>query len=436
VFRNPTVGIPLLVVLVVGYAVKQRWQASQQDWSTRQPSAVEAARALGPPIAVSRSALSAIQTIDREFSVVLFEDFVYLLYAEMQRARAQAVAALQPFVAPAVLEHLRTDAALGEVRGIVIGAMRVIHFSGVDAPLLRVALEFESNYVEVNRSGHEQRFYSVDRVTLHRSRSAKSRPYARVHKLDCPNCGAGLEAVHGTTCSYCRQDVGHGRLDWNVDGFQTLSKERRRALLTKNVRETGTHLPTRVDRGAAQRHAQLVARDPSHNWQGFERRVAHIFTTLQTAWSERDLVKIRPLVSDNLFQSLVYWIELYRQQQCRNVTEQTRILGVELANVLSDSHYDAITVRLFAAGLDYTLSDEGKLLSGSRRQPRKYSEYWTLIRGSARTGPSRSDSSCPSCGAPLAISMAGNCEYCGVKITSGEFDWVLSRIEQDEVYSG
>jgi hypothetical protein len=32
--------------------------------------------------------------------------------------------------------------------------------------------------------------------------------------------------------------------------------------------------------------------------------------------------------------------------------------------------------------------------------------------------------------------MAGDCAYCGARITSGEFDWVLSRIEQDESYVG
>ena len=43
---------------------------------------------------------------------------------------------------------------------------------------------------------------------------------------------------------------------------------------------------------------------------------------------------------------------------------------------------------------------------------------------------------CPNCGAALKVNMAGVCEYCRSKITSGEFDWVLSRIEQDEAYAG
>jgi len=34
------------------------------------------------------------------------------------------------------------------------------------------------------------------------------------------------------------------------------------------------------------------------------------------------------------------------------------------------------------------------------------------------------------------VNMAGYCEYCKAKVTSGEFDWVLSKIEQDEAYHG
>jgi hypothetical protein len=32
--------------------------------------------------------------------------------------------------------------------------------------------------------------------------------------------------------------------------------------------------------------------------------------------------------------------------------------------------------------------------------------------------------------------MAGHCEHCEAHITAGEFDWVLSRVEQDESYQG
>ena len=51
---------------------------------------------------------------------------------------------------------------------------------------------------------------------------------------------------------------------------------------------------------------------------------------------------------------------LYVQQRCRNINENTCVLRIDLANILSDADYDAVTVRLFATGIDYTVSDEGR----------------------------------------------------------------------------
>ena len=70
------------------------------------------------------------------------------------------------------------------------------------------------------------------------------------------------------------------------------------------------------------------------------------------------------------------------------------------------------------------------------RLPLQGSEQNPSIRGAGVRGAPRADKLCPSCGVPLAVSMAGNCEYCGTLVTSGDFDWVLSKIEQDDVYAG
>jgi hypothetical protein len=145
---------------------------------------------------------------------------------------------------------------------------------------------------------------------------------------------------------------------------------------------------------------------------------------------------VRPFVSDNLFQSQAYWIDLYVQARARNVTEGARITRIDLANAMSDKHFDAVTIRLFATSTDYTIGDDGRLLSGNKSRQRAYSEYWTLIRGASKQGPTHTTPNCPSCGAPLKVNQAGTCTYCNVKVTTGEFDWVLSRIEQDDSYTG
>ncbi len=222
-----------------------------------------------------------------------------------------------------------------------------------------------------------------------------------------------------------------------VETIEVAAREARGPILTETTAEQGTDLPTVVDRDVQARFAELTQRDPAFAWPGFQSRVALIFEAMQASWSNREWSRVRPFVSDNLFQMLAYWIEAYKKERVRNITEGARIEQIELARISSDKFYDAITVRLHASSLDYTMADDdGRVVAGSRHRPRRYTEYWTLIRGATRKGPARTEATCPSCGAPLRIEMAGTCEYCRAKVTSGEFDWVLSRIEQDDVYEG
>ena len=432
--EHPTFGIPLLIIVVIVMLARAGLQRGMKSWSTAHPD-VAAVRTVQRETSAPRKELEQLRQVDPEFSLVLFEDFVYMLYAAVQRARALGTQPLAAYLEPSLAAAL-PDPSLADVQGIVIGALRYLSFSGVGSSTIQVELELEANFVELLRSGEQRRFYVVDRLVLTRSHTAKSRPFARASKLDCPNCGAPLESMRGSECSYCRQQVGFGRFDWMVLALANQSREPRGPLLTSDVAETGTDLPTIADSGAPQRFQQLQARDPSLSWQTLMARMTHVFGELQVAWSGRDPLKIRPYVSDHLFQTMLYWIDLYLASRCRNVTENARILRVDLANVTSDKHYDAVTVRLFASSIDYTVSDDGKLLSGHRSRTRTYSEYWTWIRGTARRGQARGDTVCPNCGAALRIGMAGTCDYCRIKVTAGEFDWVLSRIEQDDSYTG
>ncbi len=130
-----------------------------------------------------------------------------------------------------------------------------------------------------------------------------------------------------------------------------------------------------------------------------------------------------------------FWLEAYTAAGLRNVSTNT-ITNMEPARVTRDRWYDAITVRIFATGTDYTIDANGALVSGSSTKRRPFTEYWTMIRGRAAIGLPRADKACPRCGAPLSIDMAGSCTHCRAHVVSGEFDWVLSRIEQDDAYAG
>lgn len=439
-FEHPALGVPLLLIFCAVAYVRMRSKSNfaGSEWSTHAAIAHAHAQAYNePPPPPLRTQLEAIRRTDPAFSIVVFEDFLYFLYAEMHRARgASGMEALAPYVSDDVRATLRHDGRIGEVTGIIIGAMTYDDVE-VDAQGgAEITVIVESNFVERYRPQGEQRFYVKEQLTLSRAPGARSRTPDKARTLNCPNCGGPLSAIRGSVCGYCKTQIVTGTKDWAITSITELEREPRGPLLTSNVEEQGTNLPTVVDPRAHQVFAQIQQKDPEFNWPRLQHRVGLIFQEFHAGWVGRDPSKVRPFVSDNLFQSQMYWIDLYRSSRCINRTDGSRITHLELACATTDAYYDAITVRLHATGLDYTISEDGKLLSGSQSRPRAYSEYWTLIRGAQKKRTDKGERQCPNCGAPLTINMTGNCQYCGVKVTSGEYDWVLSRIEQDEAYTG
>ncbi len=447
-FSYPQIGIPLLVIAVVVLVISKRKEGGS-DWSTQ--SATQAAirdeiDATGETRATSlrRRLVEALTQTDPAFSLVVFEDFAYFLYAEVQRARGEGkIDFLAPYVDERVRAFLRGNGDLRAVSGVIIGA---IYYEDVDVQsgdgtaenpgFVSVRLVMDVNYVEHARAGGDARFFAKERMTLVRSLAATSRTPDKVAILACPNCGAPLSSMRGTTCAHCNTVITPGKKDWAVQSLEVLERETRGPLLTSNVDERGTNLPTVFDPQAQAGLAHLSRKDPAFSWPKLEARTNAIFQNLQAGWTARDPSKVRPFMSDNLFQSQVYFIEAYRAAHVVNRLDNSAITRIELARVSSDAFYDAITLRIHASGLDFTVSEDGKVLSGSPNKPRQYSEYWTLIRGVRASTKPTDDRACPNCGAPLQISMVGNCNYCRAKVTSGEFDWVLSRIEQDEAYRG
>jgi hypothetical protein len=379
-------------------------------------------------------ALAHARSRDEAFSQVLFEDFLYALYAETQMARGKGtLALLEPYVA----EHARAAYDVYPVKGlsdVIVGSMRIDSAAARDDRALEVAVTFEANLTEVHGDGASYAFYVREHWTLERPADARSRPPEQARVIGCANCGAPLDKVVGKKCRHCDAVVGEG--DWRVTSIRVAEREARGPILTGTTEEVGTNLPTVVAPDAKERYEELLGRDPELEWAAFLARVELVFHTFHEAWTKQEPLLVRPYLSDGLYQVQLYWVDAYKKQRLRNVTEDARIVTVHMARVVHDAYFDAITLRVYATCRDYTLDAEGEVVGGSRSKPRNYSEYWTLIRAAKAKGKARVERECPNCGAALDVNMAGHCTSCGVAVTTGDFDWVLSRIEQDEVYEG
>src|SRR6185503_4648565 len=103
---------------------------------------------------------------------------------------------------------------------------------------------------------------------------------------------------------------------------------------------------------------EFAREHPGFTWRDFEERVRYVANELQAAWTSRDWHRARAYETDALFQMHRYWIDEYQRQGLRNVVDDFTIHLVQAAKVASDAFYDAITVRMFASGNDYTVDDD------------------------------------------------------------------------------
>jgi hypothetical protein len=431
----PYVGVPLLVVIaiVVAHAVR-----SQTDLRAAWDSG--AVRSPPPPVAID---LEPLRGLDPGFSQVLFEDFLFRLASQTHRARATPaeLAALAPYVAEPVRAALATRPGSGApIADVVIGALRVIGFEPPappppDAPgpgFVQLAVELE---LEV--AGATTGWYLREEWRLRRAADVRTRAPGAARTFPCPNCGAPFASSDGHACAYCAQVVDNGRFDWLVHAIVVHEQRERRPATVGTIPEHGTDLPTRRHPEADARLAALLTDDPAVTDVALDARLRAIHGEITTAWNMRDLPRLRPWVSDGLYDALRYQLEAYARAGLANRVDDPAVTRWAVAKVVRDAAYDALTLRLWATGKDSTsVLATGRVVGGSTSRPRPYSEYWTVIRGAAARGAPRADRRCPNCGAELKIAMGGTCAYCEVHVTAGEFDWVLSKIEQDDAYVG
>jgi predicted lipid-binding transport protein (Tim44 family) len=434
-FQYPQIGIPELLFVVLLVMAKRRealQRASSSTWDSGNFHSYQPRAAAAAP----ERRLAALRDDDPDFSAVLFDDFTFSLYARAHRARHDAaqLAQLTPSLegdARAQLARLAAAAGGAPVTAVVVGSSTIVRVGRRDG-FDSVRVRFEANLV-----GARGTEYVREEWVLRRLVGARTKPWKGARTFNCPTCAAPATRFADNNCEYCGEVVDAGRFDWAVNAIERTASEPRPPSLTGTVEEVGTDDPTVFDVAAQSEWARLLADDPAVTPERFGARLALVYMALNRGWNASDARLVRPWVSDGLYAYLEYWLDAYRAQKLQNRLDHATLTSWTIARVTRDRHYDAVTVRLWATGNDYTVSlPDGRVVGGSKSRGRAYSEYWTLVRAAGVRGAPRADLACPNCGAQLTAGMGGACEHCGAVVTRGDFDWVLSKIEQDESYAG
>ncbi len=385
----------------------------------------------GLSAAYLRRRLEALRKTDPLFSTVLFEEFALALYSEahLSRGDPRRLEQLSAFLRPAARKVL--DGWAGPAPKTVLVGGVLVRAVEWEANRVRVVVEFDAAHTEATPDG-EAIFYTTEAWTLVRDASTPSRPPERVQVFVCPHCGAALDRMAGAECGYCGTRVDTGGYDWVVEGIALLERDTEGPAPLFGRLTPGLATPSEAPVDVRRRFEQLCRRTPGLSWERFTERVRTLFTRLQEAWDQGDPTPIQPLVTDRLLNYELYWIARQAREGVRGAICDLELTWIDLIEVASDRFFDHVTVRIFCV----------------QRRPgqpvekaRAHTEYWTLIRGragmqdgAAADPNAAADTACPSCGAPLTLARAGRCAHCGAHVARGAFDWLLSRIEQQEAY--
>lgn len=416
--------IPVAVVGGMGWLV---WR-SQNPAQTARTSSV---------LRVANANLKELFETDPNFSLPIFREFAVLLYSQAMLERRSQFPTAGPYLDSLPANGLASRSQARAVRDVVVGCCN-LKVAQVVSGRLQLRVSFESNYLEEDANGRLQAFIANEDWVFSRRIGNLTRRPEGVRKLGCPSCGYAGEFTSSGACPQCQNTNRQGQLDWIVTRIEVRSLEPFRPYSASGGGvEAGTNAPTVVHRDVVIRLKELQARHPDFRLADFQKRVQDIFMAINEAWTRRNWAAARPFETDALFRTHRYWIEDHLQRGLVNRLGEIRLTSLQISNVVLDAFYESITVRLFASMIDYTVEEKtNKVVSGDPKTARSFTEYWTFVRSvGARKRRVENSHQCPSCGAALdKVNQTGVCEYCDTLITCGDFDWVLSNIEQDEVY--
>jgi predicted lipid-binding transport protein (Tim44 family) len=120
--------------------------------------------------------------------------------------------------------------------------------------------------------------------------------------------------------------------------------------------------------------------DPSFDETRFSDLCMDNFFKIQGAWINRDVTGIKNILTDEMYGIIQQDADKLKAEKKINKLENIAVRSVEITEAWQEGGMDFITVKFLASLLDYTVSESGELLSGSKTEPVKFEEYWTFTR--------------------------------------------------------
>jgi hypothetical protein len=419
--QYPAIGVPLLIVVVIGYFYFQRTN-NGSSFDSMQPGGPPMG---GPPMRPTADPVAVLRQHDPAFDPGAFCNRVGAGFLKLQQAWcAQDLQQVRPFISDGIHERFSLQFAEQKAEGYrdrmeQVGLDRIVIADAQSDEIYdEVALEIRAHAADYKVSLRDGRPIAggapiepfVEIWSFLRRRGAATVPgKPGLLEGNCPNCGAPISINESANCTNCNALLRSGQYDWVLSEITQASEWR-----------PGAH-------AAVPGLSELRQRDPEVNVQSLEDRASVIF------WRKAAADRIGKI--DPMFKvTLPAYGQTYADRlkpvpgQPRGYFGRCAVGAVEvLGFAAGDTDRALIGIRW--SGMKMSAAPDGTVQVTSPNLPH-HTLFVLMRKSSARTDVAKGISSahCPNCGAPESGGTSGACEFCGTALNDGSNGWVLENI--------
>lgn len=427
VFRYPSVGIPLLIAVAVGYVYLQKTQnpTAKTQRAFQQREAQMRTQAGADEIG---HWVSALQRKDPAFDLQALYGRASRLFLQVQEAWFRRdLTPVRPLLSDATYERLKTQLGLLQKQGVrdAVTDMTVhdVALIGVeqnhafDIVHLRVRASARDTDVAASKTDDQAiaaaKLVSPDSFvevwTFMRKPGAQTRMGQDASQGKCPNCGAPFQGGATNACEYCSAVVNSGNYDWVV----------------AEITQGQEHQPFKRATGALR---ELRANDPALSTEALEDRASLIFWRWIEAHSTGEPRALAKLSSPSYLKALSTELDGLKRAHRQRVFLECAVGGVDTLRVLPDrAGRDEASVEIrWSARMAIVAAGQ----QPDSLPPVNQRSVLVLTRKAGATTPAENGmatSRCPNCNAPLTATLTSTCDFCGAELASGDRDWVLEE---------
>jgi predicted lipid-binding transport protein (Tim44 family) len=133
--------------------------------------------------------------------------------------------------------------------------------------------------------------------------------------------------------------------------------------------------------------AAIRAADPAFRPEGFIDGARHAFEMIVKAFADGDTAKLRPLVSDEVYDTFAEAIRARLASQETVDTKVTRLADPVLIEAWMDGRTALVTAKFVSSQISVTRSHEGQILEGDPERAIERIDHWTFSRNTRSSDP-------------------------------------------------